>query len=218
MQRSSARFPWKTLWSPNLAQLSAVHETVIVISASPTAELLARFPGRRTAVTDAGAVTGHRGASFFEPFSARGDVHAPAVQAPVPGQVPAAPLASAGDRLPAARREQMSPDMLTDPVPAPAGETERWEARVTDTGAVAARLPEQQTEEPVQQQILTVAAWLTEAEETGVKLSGAEVARRLGVSPKTGQRPVIDAGKPHRAASPAGASSPPLGLKPNAPT
>lgn len=35
LQGSSARFPWKTLWSPNLAQLSAVHETVIVISASP---------------------------------------------------------------------------------------------------------------------------------------------------------------------------------------
>lgn len=162
---------------------------------------MARFPGCRSAVTDAGAVTGHRGAShaFFEPFSARGDGHAPAVQAPVSGQVPVAPLASAGDRLPAARREQMSPDVLTDPVPAPAGETERWEATVTDTGAAAARLPEQQTEEPVldpvQQQILTVAAWLTEAEETGVKLSGAEVARRLGVSPKTGQRRVIDAGK-----------------------
>ncbi|MFB6807933.1 hypothetical protein [Streptomyces sp. NPDC056387] len=172
-------------------------------------ELLARFPGHRTALTDAGAVTGHRGEPhpFFEPFSPRGDVHAPAVQAPVSGQVPAAPSATAGDRLPAARREPMSPDVLTDPVPAPAGETKRWEARVTDTRAAAARLPEQQTEEPVldpvQQQILTVAAWLTEAEETGVKLSGAEVARRLGVSvarrlgvsPKTGQRRVIDAGK-----------------------
>ncbi len=93
----------------------------------------------------------------------------------------------------------MPPDVLTDLVLASAGEAERWEATVTDTGAAAARLPEQQIEEPVldpvQQQILTVAAWLTEAEETGVKLSGAEVARRLGVSPKTGQRRVIDAGK-----------------------
>ncbi|MFE5770330.1 hypothetical protein ACFQ7O_18420 [Streptomyces sp. NPDC056485] len=164
-------------------------------------ELLAWFPGRRSALTDAGSETGDRGEPhpFFAPLTARGDVHAPAVQAPVSGQVPAAPLASAGDRLAAARREQMSPDVLTDTVPAPAGETERWEATVTDTGGAAARLPEQQTEEPVlnpvHQQILTVAAWLTEAEETGVKLSGAEVARRLGVSPKTGQRRVIDAGK-----------------------
>ncbi|WP_369780140.1 DUF2637 domain-containing protein [Streptomyces sp. R33] len=170
------------------------------LPATQVEELLARFPGSPTAVTGDDSVTGHRGEPdpFFEPFSARGDVHAPAVQAPLSGQVPA-PLASAGDRLPAARREQMSPDVLTDPVPAPAGETERWEATVTDTGATAARLPQQETEEPVldpvQQQILTVAAWLTEAEETGVKLSGAEVGRRLGVSPKTGQRRVIDAGK-----------------------
>ncbi|MFI8281315.1 DUF2637 domain-containing protein [Streptomyces sp. NPDC085929] len=170
------------------------------LPATEVEEVLARFSGSLTAVTGDDAVTGDSGEphAFFEPFLARGDVHASAVQALVSGQVPA-PLASAGDRLPAARREPMSPDVLTDPVPAPAGETERWEATVTDTGAAAARLPEQQTEEPVldpvQQQILTVAAWLTEAEETGVKLSGAEVARRLGVSPKTGQRRVIDAGK-----------------------
>ncbi|MFD5425594.1 DUF2637 domain-containing protein [Streptomyces sp. NPDC127084] len=69
-----------------------------------------------------------------------------------------------------------------------------WEASVTDTGAATARLPEQQSDEsdldPVQQQIVTVAGWLAEAEEAGQKLSGAEVARRLGLSPKTGQRRV----------------------------
>ncbi|MEV0993029.1 hypothetical protein [Streptomyces sp. NPDC049949] len=58
-------------------------------------------------------------------------------------------------------------------------------------------LPEQQSEDPVldavQQLILTVAAWF--AEDTGLKLPGAEVTRCLGVSPKTGQRRVIDAGK-----------------------
>ncbi|MBT2611444.1 DUF2637 domain-containing protein [Streptomyces sp. ISL-87] len=162
-------------------------------------ELLARFPSRM-AVTGEGAVTGHGGEPhpFFEPALVRGDVHALSGQAPVSGQVPA-PSASAGVGVPGAGRQQTSPDVLTDPVPGSAGEIERWEATVTDTGAAAARLPRQQTEEPVldpvQQQILTVAAWLAEAEETGVKLSGAEVARRLGVSPKTGQRRVIDAGK-----------------------
>ncbi|MET9427890.1 MULTISPECIES: DUF2637 domain-containing protein [unclassified Streptomyces] len=72
-----------------------------------------------------------------------------------------------------------------------------WESTVTDTGAATARLPEQQADEPdldpVQQQIVTVAGWLAEAEEAGQKLSGAEVARRLGASPKTGQRRVIAA-------------------------
>ncbi|MET7714843.1 DUF2637 domain-containing protein [Streptomyces sp. NPDC005407] len=77
---------------------------------------------------------------------------------------------------------------------APVGEPAAWEASVTDTGAATARQPEQQTEEPeldpVQQQIVTVAEWLAEAEEAAQKLSGAEVARRLGLSPKTGQRRV----------------------------
>ncbi|MCX4632835.1 DUF2637 domain-containing protein [Streptomyces sp. NBC_01443] len=170
------------------------------LPATEVEELLARFPGSRTALTDTGLVTGQGGVPhpFFEAPSARGEVHASVMQAPVSGGVPA-PAASAGDRLSAAGRQQTSLDVLTDPVPAPAGETEHWESTVTDTGAAAARLPEQQTEEPaldpVQQQILTVAAWLAEAEETGVKLSGAEVARRLGVSAKTGQRRVIDAGR-----------------------
>ncbi|MFI5635502.1 hypothetical protein ACIA8E_40460, partial [Streptomyces sp. NPDC051664] len=69
-----------------------------------------------------------------------------------------------------------------------------WEATVSDTGEATARLPEQQSQEPdldpVQQQIVTVAGWLAEAEEAGQKLSGAEVARRLELSPKTGQRRV----------------------------
>ncbi|MFG2334662.1 hypothetical protein ACGFMM_34365 [Streptomyces sp. NPDC048604] len=72
------------------------------------------------------------------------------------------------------------------------GQPALWEAGVTDTGAATAQLPEQQTSEPeldpVQQQIVTVAAWLADAEEAGEKLSGAEVARRLGVSARTGQR------------------------------
>ncbi|MFF9653363.1 hypothetical protein [Streptomyces sp. NPDC014622] len=35
---------------------------------------------------------------------------------------------------------------------------------------------------------MTVAGWISEAEDEGERLSGAEVARRLGVSPRTGQR------------------------------
>ncbi|MEV5203158.1 DUF2637 domain-containing protein, partial [Streptomyces sp. NPDC053720] len=77
------------------------------------------------------------------------------------------------------------------------GEPAMWEASVTDTGAATARVPEQQIDEPatdpVQQQIVTVSQWLAEAEDAGQKLSGAEVARRLGVSPKTGQRRVTAA-------------------------
>ncbi|MFG2630773.1 hypothetical protein [Streptomyces sp. NPDC048473] len=76
----------------------------------------------------------------------------------------------------------------------PVSEPDTWEASVMYTGAATARLPEQQTDEPdvdpVQRQIATVAGWLAEAEEVGQKLSGAEVARRLGLSPKTGQRRV----------------------------
>ncbi|HBF83822.1 MAG TPA: hypothetical protein DD420_29015 [Streptomyces sp.] len=66
------------------------------------------------------------------------------------------------------------------------------ESVVADSGAAAVRLPEQQASaleaDPVQQQIVTVADWLIEAEEVGQKLSGAEVARRLSLSPRTGQR------------------------------
>ncbi|OKJ49492.1 hypothetical protein AMK27_36080 [Streptomyces sp. CB02009] len=67
-----------------------------------------------------------------------------------------------------------------------------WEATVAELGQATARVPEQQTDDqeldPVQQQIVTVAEWLRESEETGQRLSGAEVARRLGLSPRTGQR------------------------------
>nr|WP_223281412.1 DUF2637 domain-containing protein [Streptomyces sp. San01] len=80
-------------------------------------------------------------------------------------------------------------------------EASAWEATVTDTSEATARLPEQQTQEsvpdPVQQEILTVVTWLDEADAEGKALSGAAVARRLGVSPKTGQRRVI-AAKEHR--------------------
>ncbi|MFE4922350.1 DUF2637 domain-containing protein [Streptomyces sp. NPDC056661] len=74
------------------------------------------------------------------------------------------------------------------------GESTVWETAVSSAGEAAARVPEQQTQEPdlepMQQQIVTVAGWLVEAEEAGQKLSGAEVARRLEMSAKTGQRRV----------------------------
>ncbi|MCX4826171.1 DUF2637 domain-containing protein [Streptomyces sp. NBC_01142] len=110
--------------------------------------------------------------------------------------VPVATASAAGDRMPGGGvPQQTSLDVPTGvAAEAAAGEPAAWEATVTDTGAATARLPEQQTQEPdldpVQQQIVTVAGWLAEAEDAGQKVSGAEVARRLGLSPKTGQRRV----------------------------
>ncbi|MEY2275105.1 DUF2637 domain-containing protein [Streptomyces sp. BF23-19] len=83
--------------------------------------------------------------------------------------------------------------------PAPAGEAQAWTADVTETGEATARVPQQHNDEhdvdPIQQEIELVARWLAEAEDAGKKLSGAETARRLGVSPKTGQRRVLEAAK-----------------------
>ncbi|MEV7238355.1 DUF2637 domain-containing protein [Streptomyces sp. NPDC051020] len=111
--------------------------------------------------------------------------------------VPVPTASVAGDRAAGGGVPQQSPrdtptaDMAGDGA---TGEQTVWEATVSDTGEATARLPEQQTQkpdlDPVQQQIVTVAGWLAEAEEAGQKLSGAEVARRLELSPKTGQRRV----------------------------
>ncbi|MFE7120887.1 hypothetical protein ACFU99_36205 [Streptomyces sp. NPDC057654] len=62
---------------------------------------------------------------------------------------------------------------------------------MADRGVVTARLPERQQGpelDPVQQQIRTIAGWLAQADDAGERLSGAEIARRLAVSPRTGQR------------------------------
>ena len=60
-----------------------------------------------------------------------------------------------------------------------------------ETGEATVRIPEQQAVErelsPEEQRIELVVQWLDEAEDAD-KLSGAEVARRLGVAPRTGQR------------------------------
>jgi hypothetical protein len=129
------------------------------------------------------------GAAMTEPAAA------PLPYAAEPLLVPTASVA--GDRAAGGGVPQQSPrdtptaNMAGDGA---TGEQTVWEATVSDTGEATARLPEQQTQEPdldpVQQQIVTVAGWLAEAEEAGQKLSGAEVARRLELSPKTGQRRV----------------------------
>ncbi|WP_405681196.1 hypothetical protein OG239_00260 [Streptomyces sp. NBC_00868] len=96
-----------------------------------------------------------------------------------------------GDTSPAG----LLPIQPADPA---SGQPNVWESSGTDSGAATARLPRQQAtdepeRDPVQSQVVTVSGWLAEAEEAGQKLSGAEVARRLGVSPKTGQRRLIAA-------------------------
>ncbi|WP_331719872.1 DUF2637 domain-containing protein (plasmid) [Streptomyces sp. NBC_01023] len=76
-----------------------------------------------------------------------------------------------------------------------------WVAAVTDTGEATARAAEPEHQEPEldaeEQRIRMVAGWLAEAEESNRKLSGAEVARRLDVSPRTGQR-ALGAAKKYR--------------------
>ncbi|MEV6133662.1 DUF2637 domain-containing protein, partial [Streptomyces violaceusniger] len=69
------------------------------------------------------------------------------------------------------------------------------------SAAVTPWVPKQQDQEPEldpeEQRIQTVAQWIAEAEAKGETLSGAEVARRLEVSPRTGQR-VLRKGQAYR--------------------
>ncbi|MBV7674145.1 DUF2637 domain-containing protein [Streptomyces halstedii] len=87
---------------------------------------------------------------------------------------------------------EQSPDLPVARPESVGSEATVQEAVVADSGTATARLPEQHEHapelDPVQQQIVTVTDWLIEAEEAGKKLSGAEVARRLSVSARTGQR------------------------------
>ncbi|WP_159476431.1 DUF2637 domain-containing protein [Streptomyces caniferus] len=80
-------------------------------------------------------------------------------------------------------------------VPETTGQPELWETASQDTGEATARKlqAEQQELDPEEQRIEQVVQWLIEAEATGKKLSGAEVARRLEVAPRTGQRAVAAA-------------------------
>ncbi|MER6443614.1 DUF2637 domain-containing protein, partial [Streptomyces venezuelae] len=94
---------------------------------------------------------------------------------------------------------QLVAEPLAEPTGESAGESVTRVGDVTDTGAATARPSEKQTDEsgvsPIQREIVMVAGWLAEAQEAGEKLSGAEAARRLGVSPKTGQRRVLEAAR-----------------------
>ncbi|MBT2439834.1 DUF2637 domain-containing protein [Streptomyces sp. ISL-36] len=151
------------------------------------------LPGRDDLVERQAVAEPH---PFFEPSTPQ-PLTAPAppmVDEPYVSEPVAAPTAAvagehrAGGGVP----EQTSLELPSARSAEPSGEPTVWESTVTDAGAATARLPEQQTDEPeldpVQQQIVTVAEWLIEAEEVEGKLSGAEVARRLGLSPRTGQR------------------------------
>ncbi|MFD8147085.1 hypothetical protein [Streptomyces sp. NPDC059708] len=134
---------------------------------------------------------------FGEPSSGRGlsRPSAEPVQAPA-GAVPAptASVTEAGPAVPAGRSFEQP--VLSAPAEA---EGRDWVAEVAASTEATARVPHQQTDEvpaeadPIQRDVELVASWLTEAEEAGKKLSGAEVARRLEVSPKTGQRRVLEA-------------------------
>ncbi|MEV7442936.1 DUF2637 domain-containing protein [Streptomyces sp. NPDC091204] len=121
----------------------------------------------------------------------------PVEPARLPAEAVPAPTASVADAGPAAPAgRSFEQPVLAAPA---GGEGQDWVAEVTASGEATARVPRQQTDEepaevdPIQREIELVASWLMEAEETGKRLSGAEVARRLEVSPKTGQRRVLDA-------------------------
>ncbi|MFE0200475.1 DUF2637 domain-containing protein [[Kitasatospora] papulosa] len=151
------------------------------------------LPGRDELVERQAAAEPH---PFFEPSTPQPFTTpaAPMVDEPYVREPVAAPTAAVVDehRAGGGVPEQTSLDLPSARPAEPSGEPTVWESTLTDTGAATARLPKQQTDEPelhpVQQQIVTVAEWLIEAEEAEEKLSGAEVARRLGLSPRTGQR------------------------------
>ncbi len=139
------------------------------------------------AVVSAAGKDGHSVASLPspEPTAASQPEDDPALEPAVMGQ------SGRGGGAP----QQTALDVPAPKAPdAPAGEPGTWEATVNSTGAAASLEPAQQSVEPeldpVEQQIVTVVRWLVEAEESGGRLTGAEVARRLGLSPKTGQRRV----------------------------
>ncbi|GAA1553110.1 DUF2637 domain-containing protein [Streptomyces globosus] len=134
---------------------------------------------------------------FGEPSGLRSLSEPPVEPARLPAGAVPAPTASVTDASPAAAGRSFEQPVLAAPTGA---DGQDWVAEVTVSGEATARMPRQQDEEPaeadpIQREIELVVSWLMEAEETGKRLSGAEVARRLEVSPKTGQRRVLDAQK-----------------------
>ncbi|MFG2298490.1 DUF2637 domain-containing protein [Streptomyces sp. NPDC048603] len=188
-----------------LAELRAAElEAAARVAAAPTAQA----PVTDDPVTDESAVpapvyeeqpAGAEGPHpfFGEPVSLRSLSVPPVDTAPRPAESVPAPTASVTDAGPAGPASRAGEQPVHGE---PAGaEVQGWVADVAASGEATARVPRQQTGEssveadPIQHEIDQVASWLAEAEETGARLSGAEVARRLGVSPKTGQRRVLDA-------------------------
>ncbi|MBT2404568.1 MULTISPECIES: DUF2637 domain-containing protein [unclassified Streptomyces] len=187
---------------PVLAELRAAELEAAAHAAS--------VPAVEAPVTDAPAAPApaheEQPAGAGEPhpfFGEQGGLHSLSEPSVEPARLPAgavpAPTASVTD----ARQAAPAGRSFEQPVlAAPAGaEGQDWVAEVIANGEATARVPRQQTDEepaeadPIQREIELVASWLMEAEETGKRLSGAEVARRLEVSPKTGQRRVLDAQK-----------------------
>ncbi|WP_331719659.1 DUF2637 domain-containing protein [Streptomyces virginiae] len=163
------------------------------------AEAAAEPDDTSVSVADASAPVTERPPFFLGESSAGSGVEAEAPRL-APVTKPSVPVATASAKADLPMQgtvKQKSPGETSRP--APAGEAQAWTADVTETGEATARVPQQQNDEgdidPIQQEIELVAQWLAEAEDAGKKLSGAETARRLEVSPKTGQRRVLEAAK-----------------------
>lgn len=190
-----------TLLEPVLAELQAAEAEAAVLPAP--------VPVVEEPVTDAPAAAvptyeeqlgaGEPHPFFGEQSGVHGLSQPPAEPVRLPVGTVSAPTASvtdAGPAVPAGRSFEQP--VLSAPAEA---EGRDWVAEVAASGEATARVPRQQTDEvpaeadPIQRDVELVASWLAEAEETGKKLSGAEVARRLEVSPKTGQRRVLEAQK-----------------------
>ncbi|MDX3538917.1 DUF2637 domain-containing protein [Streptomyces sp. MB09-01] len=190
------------LLEPVLAELRAAELEAVAHAAS--------VPAVEEPVTDAPAAP-EPALAYAEQLPGAGEPHPffgeqgglrslsepPAEPARVPAGAAPAPTASvtdAGPAVPAGRSFEQP--VLAAPTGA---DGQDWVAEVSASGEATARVPRQQTDEelaevdPIQREVELVASWLMEAEETGKRLSGAEVARRLEVSPKTGQRRVLDA-------------------------
>ncbi|MFD0269638.1 DUF2637 domain-containing protein [Streptomyces sp. NPDC127106] len=187
------------LLEPVLAELQAadVEAAVPPAPVPAVAEPVTEAPAAAAPAYEEQPGAGEPHPFFGEQSSVRALSHPSAepVQLPV-GAVPAptASVTDAGPAVPAGRSFEQP--VLSAPAEA---EGRDWVAEVAVSGEATARVPRQQTDEvpaeadPIQREVELVASWLMEAEEAGKRLSGAEVARRLEVSPKTGQRRVLEA-------------------------
>ncbi|MFJ5548606.1 DUF2637 domain-containing protein [Streptomyces sp. NPDC093225] len=177
---------------PVLAQLARAFAETPSVPTKPGMEADNNHVGTHPQMPPALATASEAPHSSFE----RPTVTAPSPAVTSPGRRSASPPTATVQPQPRPSgrpTQQTSPGVpSTRPTATAPARGKVWESVVLDTGAATAALPEQQTTEPdqgpVQQQIMTVAQWLTEAEEAGSTLSGAEVGRRLGVSPRTGKR------------------------------